>query len=251
MPSLRLMIALTPLWIAAHALAIWFLGVVFFIDQLDLPTVSATDPKYFAWVLAILVATLLLQVVFLLPVRRSAMEPGRSSSMRFAATIAGTLASALIAGFILAICDTIAIAVPDSWLGRRIWFGGPFLCIAVFLIVPIWVPPPPQSRREAYLAKLASVLAAAAIIETIIVVPIYANARANPIPFSKLGSTVAVAACLLVGIFTVAPAVLLSIIVTNRRIFYETHCTTCGYDMKGLSRVARCPECGGIWLRRR
>ncbi len=209
------------------------------------------DREFWWWWLGVSVAIALTQLLILLPVRRPAPRwEGHGRSMWVSLLVCSLLIGGAWAALTLALLDVPWLLNIYDWTENRylprimVW-GCPVVGWAV--ATPLVVRFVRRGRREDRLSRIASRLFLGTVIEAIAIVPLDVMVRRKTDCYCEQGTFWAFILCGTAGFAALGPAVLLPLIARRRKRWYEGHCEVCGYDMAGLMRADRCPECGSGW----
>jgi MFS family permease len=225
-----------------QALSAYFLSlilaVVFLGDSLG---------DWFGWFspFGFTVVVLLLQAMFLAPIRKPAV-----STRGLPILLSLTMGGAMIA--ILAMAMAFAVGHFGEVYGWWDFSGSPTVLIGVFL--GIWLAATPvlyafcrRGRREQILQRVSSFIFLGTIVEAAAIIPLDALVRRKEECYCGTGTFLALAMCGSVGFFVFGPAVFLPLVMRHRKRWYGRRCDACGYDMTGLAGAKACPECGAGW----
>ena len=194
------------------------------------------------------------QMVFLLPVRRPGLTPGKGKGLFSSLFTAGLVIGGLCAGAFMAVGEMLRTAGGvDMGFVRQYPLGGTNGMIATVVVLG-WLVATPllfrfarPGRREAVLARLAKKLFIGTIIEVALLIPLDVMVRRKTDCYCWAGSYWALTVCGFIGVFALGPAVFLPVLARRRRTWYGGHCGVCGYDMGPTLGALRCPECGTGW----
>lgn len=213
-----------------------------------------TNAEYLMWCGAFAVAVPILQLLFLLPVRKPRVASGGGwfgSGGHAPAWLSAAVGGLCIAGMIVAawfaaseVWDQYVFDIP-RYASRSIliafitvsWLAGTALILA-FCRGP---------RREDVLSRLAARILLGTIVEIAAIIPLDALVRKRETCHCWAGTYFALLICGAVGAVVFGPAVFLPVLVRRRKRFYQGRCQVCGYDMSATPKADRCSECGSGW----
>ncbi|MHC5113331.1 MAG: hypothetical protein ACYTGP_02740 [Planctomycetota bacterium] len=189
-------------------------------------------------------AILLLQSLFLVPIRKPAVGAGTPImvSLGVGGLLIGVLAVALVlaVGHLLQVYDVIDVGRPTV--------------IVLGVLLGTWAVSTPllirfcrRGKREAILQRVATGIFLGSIVEAAAMIPLDALIRRREECVCGTGTFLGLALCGSVGIFVFGPAIFLPLVLRHRKRWYGRRCDACGYDMTGQSGAERCPECGAGW----
>ncbi len=205
-----------------------------------------TNREYVAWCVAFAAAVPVLQVLFVLPVRKPRVGASHGPAWLSAGVaglcIAGMGIAALWAAHAVCYEYVFEIDLPSSrfLLGVFIsvsWLAGTALILA-FCRGP---------SREDVLSRLAARIFLGTIVEIAAIIPLDALVRKRETCHCWAGTYFALLICGSVGAIIFGPAVFLPVLIRRRRRLYQGRCQVCGYDMSATPKADTCPECGSGW----
>lgn len=205
-----------------------------------------TNAEYLMWCGVFAVAVPILQVLFVLPVRKPRVGAGHAPAWLSAAVgglcIAGMIVAAWFAAsevwdqyvFSIKIRSTtylLIVFISLSWL------------VGTVLIYAFCRGP----RREDVLSRMAARIFLGTVVEIAAIIPLDALVRKRETCHCWAGTYFALLICGAVGAIVFGPAVFLPILVRRRKRLYMGRCQVCGYDMSATPKADACPECGSGW----
>ena len=217
---------------------------------------EAIDPfsETFMWMYfvgpAILVTVT--QCLFLAPVVRLPRERKAGHSLLLSFIMAGLVGSGLATGLFLSLVQLVRMigGESDDFIADSVWSWCAWLGIPLVVSWMIWsfaiASFARRQRNPNMLRRLIGVLLGATLIEVLVVLPldIMVRRRTNCYCGTATGHTLGLAAW--AGLWLAGPGVVLAVMSKRRRLWWDTHCPSCGYE-KGPSPGAKCPECGFEW----
>lgn len=212
-----------------------------------------------------------LQIVLLWPVRRPVLTPS-GWPLRLSAALAALLGSLLAVGLFAAVADIpwlldrtlLSPEVVNRLSARQahpsggwrtqgespvihsLWLTGLMLGISWLILTPIFLAFLRRNRPETGLARLAARLFTGTVVEAVAIIPLDVMVRRKSDCYCEHGTFWALVACIGVGTVVAGPAAWLPILARRRKRWWR-RCQACGYDMRGLPKADRCPECGTGW----
>jgi hypothetical protein len=207
-----------------------------------------TNAEYLMWCGAFAIAVPVLQVLFLLPVRKPRVGMGHAPAWLSAAVgglcIAGLIVAAWFAASevwdqyvfdlnIQSSTPVLAIFISISW------------AVGTALIYSFCRGP----SREDVLSRLAARIFLGTIVEIAAIIPLDALVRKRETCHCWAGTYFALLICGAVGAVVFGPAVFLPVLIRRRKRLYMGRCQVCGYDMSATPKADTCPECGSGWRR--
>jgi hypothetical protein len=194
-----------------------------------------------------------MQAVLLWPVRKPTIG-ANGRSIWFTAITAALAGTALLAGVIALLADVgylidskILNSVETRTMERALLASGFASWIILTPLMVAFVRRPDPAGLEGRLNRLASRLLMGTVIEAVASIPIALMVRRKTDCYCGQGTFWAMFVHIGLGALLIGPALVLPVLAKRRRAWYAGHCPACGYDMKGLTNAARCPECGSGW----
>lgn len=192
------------------------------------------------------------QCLFLLPVVSPPRKGKTGHSLCLSFIVAGLVGSGLATGLFLSLVQLVRMIVGnhDDFIADSLWSWCSWLGAPLAVSWIIWsfaiASFARRQRSPSVLRRLIGVLLGATLIEVLVVLPldIMVRRRTNCYCGTATGHTMGLAAW--AGLWLAGPGVVLAIMSKRRRLWWETHCQSCGYE-KGPSPSERCPECGFNW----
>jgi hypothetical protein len=216
-----------------------------------------TNSEYLLWCGAFAVGVPILQLLFLIPVRKPRVASGGGwfgggwFGGHAPAWLSAAVGGLCIAGLIVAACFA-ASEVWDQYVFAinirastpvLVAFGSISWLVGTALILAFCRGP----RREDVLARLAARIFLGTIVEIAAIIPLDALVRKRETCHCWAGTYFALLICGAVGAVVFGPAVFLPVLVRRRKRFYQGRCQVCGYDMSATPNADACPECGSGW----
>lgn len=207
-----------------------------------------SDTEFAGWWGAFAVAVPVLQVLFLLPVRKPRVG-GSHGPVWLSAAVGGLcIAGLIIAAWSAAteVWDQYVFQVPSAGasstrllltFGSISWLAGTALILA-FCRGP---------SRESTLSRLAARIFLGTVVEIAAIIPLDALVRKRETCHCMAGTYIALLICGAVGAVIFGPAVFLPVLIRRRKRLYMGRCQVCGYDMSATLKAQACPECGSGW----
>jgi len=250
---------LPPLWLRRRWQFLAVYGIVqavaAYLFALAIMTPWESGETLLIWLMPFLLtaAVLLLQWLFLLPIRRPAVS-STGVPILVSMAVGGLLIALLITAFVLAVGHILdAYGILDAF--DVFGVGDPGLLL-LGVLAGCWVISTPlliafsrRARRETTLQRVASGIFLGTIIEAAALIPLDALLRRREDCICHNGTFFGLVICGSVGILVFGPAVFLPLVARHRKRWYGRRCPVCGYDMRGHLTADRCPECGAGWRR--
>lgn len=212
-----------------------------------------TNSEFYIPMLGVIAALTIAQMIFLLPVRQPGLTGahGRSikKSLMIASTTIGILTLAVLLGIAGFFEDVFDMDL-DSYLsfpGEPYTTFGATIIFGWLIATPLLIRFTKPGRKEDVLARVSKKLFIGTIIEVALLIPLDVMVRRKTSCYCWAGTYWALTICGFVGVFALGPAVFLPILSKRRKAWYGGHCGVCGYDMTGMLKAPRCPECGTGW----
>lgn len=217
-----------------------------------------------------------LQLVLLWPVRKPVLAPS-GWPLRLSAALAALLGSLLAVGLFAAVADIPWLVdkfgepppptrgnpflagsthPPNGWrtegespVFQSFWLTGLMLGVSWLILTPVFLAFLRRNRPETGLARLAARLFTGTVVEAVAIIPLDVMVRRKSDCYCEHGTFWALVGCIGVGTVVAGPAAWLPILARRRKRWWR-RCQACGYDMRGLPKAERCPECGTGWRAR-
>lgn len=221
--------------------------VVLYAVTLPLAWVFTPDKGWFGPALSLvyILFVLLLQGIFLLPVRKPGIGAGHWSvkvSLAVGALAGATLFTALVFGIIISVFESPDLDEPNEW-----YVVAAVLILSWLIGTSLLWAFCKRGSRETILQRIAAGLFTGTIIESAAIIPLDVMWRRKDDCHCMAPSYIAIMVCMTVGVFALGPMILLPLIRRRRRRWYAGFCDVCGYDLRATPRAERCPECGTGW----
>ncbi len=195
------------------------------------------------------------QFLFLAPMLRPRARPGPGSPawLWCGAAILGLAAGVLTAGVLLMFMDVLWHAgaySDDDYAGVAnvtLPFAGVLMLTSWGVSTPLIVKFVRKGRRDARMARVASLLFLGTVVEFLAALPLMKMADRKSRCSSETMSFTALMCATAFGFVLLGPAIILTIRARRSRAPNRGFCGACGYDMRGLESRDRCPECGAGW----
>lgn len=207
------------------------------------------DLEYALPMASIVGAMMLLQLLFLVPVRRPVAAATRGISVWTSLGVAGLMGGLLAGCVVLVIYDIVWLILDEDRLDEKFWaYLPPGVALLSWIVAtPLLIAFCKTRPRERLLGRVAARLFAGTLIEVAAIIPIDVMVRRKTECYCGQGTFWALSICGGVGMFALGPAIFLPLISRRRKRWYANRCEICGYDMTGLADADRCPECGAGW----
>ena len=194
------------------------------------------------------------QCLFLWPVVRPPRKGRTGHSLVLSFMMAGLVGAGLATGLFISFVQLVRMVIgeSDDFIADTIWSWCSWLGVPLVVSWIIWsVAIASFARRQRsanVLRRMIGMLLGATLIEVLVVLPldIMVRRRTNCYCGTATGHTLGFAAW--AGLWLAGPGVVLAVMSKRRRLWWDTHCPSCGYE-KGPSPAAQCPECGYDWQR--
>ena len=161
---------------------------------------------------------------------------------------AGLLIGSLAAAGTLAVLGLARELGVEGWLmGQGGWLVAGALAMAWAVSTPLLLGFVRRGRSEDALARLARLLFVGTIVEAAAIMPMDVIVRRRTSCYCWAETYFALTVCGAVALAVCGPAALLVAMSARRKRWYGGRCDVCGYDMRGLAKAERCPECGAGW----
>jgi hypothetical protein len=219
------------------------------------------QPSFWLWVGIINAALVVLQALFLIPVRKPRARSARGIPIWLSATISGAAAATLLVGLGAAVTELFnvlnrGVSIDDDL--RTLLVTAACCAIAAsWLISTILIRSFLAKRvsdgesHERALSRVAGILFKGSLVEALAVIPLDVMVRKKTDCYSFSGTVLALTLCFSIGLLMLGPAIALPLLAKRRKEWWHSRCECCGYDMSQLlssnRAVERCPECGAGW----
>lgn len=193
------------------------------------------------------------QLMFMLPVRRPGLTPGKGKGLKRSLVTAGFVIGVLCLAALMGIGEAMQtlgsyrLSLGVDLPGGEYTAAGLVVIVAWCIATPVLIRFARPGRRERVLSRLARKLFMGTIVEVALLIPLDVMIRRKTDCYCWSGSYWALTLCGFVGVFALGPAIYLPLLAKRRATWYGGHCGVCGYDMGGNLRAERCPECGSGW----
>lgn len=201
----------------------------------------------------VIVVITLAQLMFMLPVRRPGVSPGKGKGLKRSLVTAGFVIGVLCLAALAGIGEALQTLGGFRFSSGFDLPGGEYTAAGLVVIVawaiatPVLIRFARPGRRERVLSRLARKLFMGTIVEVALLIPLDVMIRRKTDCYCWSGSYWALTMCGFVGVFAMGPAIYLPLLARRRATWYGGHCGVCGYDMGGNMTAERCPECGSGW----
>jgi hypothetical protein len=219
-------------------------------DYLDL----ITSGSFAVWMGGSLLVLTAAQAIFVWPLRRPGVSPGRGKSARASLVISGLAIAWLGLAWLLGVSgfaeEVLGVgAMPfAAFLGvGDVRFFVATLLVGWLVATPLVIAFSRPGPREDLLSRVSRRILAGTVIEVALLIPLDVMLRRKTSCYCAAGTYWGLTICGFVGVFAVGPAVFLPLLAKRRRPWYGGRCGVCGYDMTGRLDAPRCPECGTGW----
>lgn len=164
------------------------------------------------------------------------------------AYIAGACTGLLAYAFVIAMGSLFQLSTgvepsPATWA----LLGGLPMILGWVVGTPLLLAFIRKRDTETALKRLASLIFLGTAVETLAIIPIDVFVRRKSSCYCAEGSYWALVTLVPLGFLALGPMIFLVAGSKRRKRWEMGHCEICGYDMSGLPKAERCPECGAGW----
>ncbi len=205
-----------------------------------------TNGEYLFWCGMFAFAVPILQVLFLIPVRKPRVGAGHAPAW-LSAAVAGLCLAGLFVAAAMAAVEVWDQFVFDIDLPSSRFLLGVFISVSWLAGTALILAFCRGPSREDVLSRLAARIFLGTIVEIAAIIPLDALVRKRESCHCWAGTYVALLICGSVGAIIFGPAVFLPVLIRRRKRLYQGRCQVCGYDMSATPKVPTCPECGSGW----
>ena len=213
---------------------------------------ALTDDEYALWVGGACLVVILMQVLFVLPVRRPRKMGERGHSLYVSLGVAG-LAIAGLGGALVWTAMDVPYLITDNDPDEDVWAW--FFLAEMILVWPIatllLIRFCRRGSGDTVLGRIAARIFMGTVVEVVAIIPLDVMVRRRDSCYCAQGTFFTLLICGAVGLMALGPAIFLPILARRRKRYYAGLCDACGYDMTGCPTADRCPECGTGWRRPR
>ena len=237
----------------SHFMAIYWLvqALVAYVLSIMLLASTEGDESFVIWMAPLLLTSglLLLQWIFLLPIRKPASAV-KAVPIFLSLAVAAFYMCLLFGAFVLAVTDTLGTYEFFDYddLPAPLWLMLLAIVGAAWLVsTPLLIFFCRKSRDAGVLQRIASGLFLGSILEAAAIIPLDILVRRRSECICATGTFFSLVVCGTIGLAAFGPAIFLPLMLPHRKRWYGRLCDVCGYDMRGNTGAERCPECGAGW----